>query len=73
MRKPRIGAAIERGVWIAQWLGENGETIMVAVRRDGRRVGERLLSPGDDHLGAADELWDLLDSHDPPPPLSLVI
>ena len=73
VRKAMTGAAIERGVWVAQWLGENGETILVAVRRNGRRVAERLLGVGDDHLGAADELWRLLDDADPPPPMRLVI
>ena len=68
----RASAGVERGVWIAPWLGANGETILVAVRRDGRELAQRPLNPDDDHLRASDELWERLDADDPQPTLTLV-
>ena len=61
-----------RGVWVSQWRGPNGETILVAVTRDGRRIAERVLGPGDGHVQAADELWELLDRLDPMPILQVI-
>jgi hypothetical protein len=53
-------------------MGESGETILVAVRRDGRRAGSRTLMAGDDHIGAADALWAILERDDPEPMLKVI-
>jgi hypothetical protein len=63
MRRATLG--VGRGVWVAPWMGKNGETILVAVTRDDRRIEERTLSPGDGHVQAVDELWDILERADP--------
>jgi hypothetical protein len=51
---------ISRGVWMAPYLGENGEIIVFSVRRDRRRVEERAIPPdsnfiaiGECHVGPA--------------------
>lgn len=63
---------IGRGVWVAPWTGPNGETILVAVRRDSRTCGWRLLAAGDDHAGASDELWETLEREDAQPILKVI-
>ena len=70
MRRATFG--VGRGVWVAPWMGESGETILVAVRRDGRRAGSRTLLAGDDHIGAADALWAILERDDPEPMLKVI-
>lgn len=72
MRTPSFNAVLGRGVYVAPWLGQNGETILVSLRRDGRMVAERRLLPGDDHLGASDALWAELDLVDPEPRLKVI-
>lgn len=72
MRKARFQAGVGRGVWVAQWAGPNWETILVAVRRDGRMIARREVAAGEDHIGAADELWALLDDADPEPLLKVI-
>lgn len=67
------GQAFGRGVWMAPWLGPNGETILVAVTREKRLAGEPVIVPiGGNHVAASDELWDRLDGRDPIPNLKLV-
>lgn len=72
VRKASLGSSVGRGVWVAPWMGQNGETIIVAVRRDGRIVDERALLPGADHVGASDELWKRLELADPAPNLKVI-
>lgn len=70
-----------RGVYVAEWTGENGEMILVAVASDLRRIAERLVPFGaaagpiadEFALGVAAALWELLDRVDPETPrLTLV-
>ena len=72
VRKASLGSSVGRGVWVAPWMGPNGETIIVAVRRDGRQVESRALLPGADHVGASDELWKILELADPAPSLKVI-
>jgi hypothetical protein len=72
VRKAPVGASIGRGVWVAPWQGPNGETILVAVSRKRRKIAERLLSPGDDHVGAGEALWDMIERDDPEPMLKVI-
>ena len=53
-------------------MGPNGELILVAVRRDDRKVAERMLAFGDDHVRASEELWALLELDDPMPILKVI-
>lgn len=72
MHKAACKAGVGRGVWVAPWMGPNGETILVAVKRDDRLVAERMLSFGDDHVQASDELWRALERADPCPVLRVI-
>lgn len=72
MRKATFSSGVGRGVWVAPWMGPNGELILVAVRRDDRRVAERVLSAGDDHVKASDELWAAIEREDPLPALKVI-
>lgn len=65
MRKAKVGDTQRRGVFVAPWMGENGEIILVAVTSDGRRIAERLVPFGVSGHLIADELWELLDAVDP--------
>jgi len=71
-RTPSSGMTVGRGVWVAQWMGPDGETILVAVARTGRLVEQRMLRTGDGHVQAADEMWDALDRADPAPMLHVI-
>lgn len=61
----RPGNLAKRGVWIAPWLGDAGEMILVSVRHDRRRVEERPIPPGSNSIDIGDEMWDRLDREDP--------
>jgi hypothetical protein len=62
-----------RGVWIAPWLGPNGETILVALNRHERQLGEQMMiSPGSNSLAASDELWARVERDDPVPQLRVI-
>lgn len=55
-----------RGVFVAPWVGENGEMVLF-----GRKSTRRLVAPpveipiGASHHAAAGALWDKLDEDDP--------
>lgn len=72
MRKANGGANVGRGVWVAPWMGPDGETILVAVKRNGRLATWTMLRPGDDHVGASDDLWSILEAQDPEPMLKAI-
>jgi hypothetical protein len=58
---------VKRGVYILPWTGPNGETILTAVDRHGRRVLDATVLPGHDDAATL-ALWEMLDRTDPPPP-----
>ena len=68
----RPGTMAERGVWIAPWLGENGEMILVSVRRDRRRIEERPIPTGSNSIAISDAMWDRLEAEDPMPRLMVI-
>ncbi len=62
-----------RGVWIAPWMGPNGEMILVGLNRHDRQIGDPLMIPlGGNHLAASDELWKRVDRDDPMPQLRVI-
>lgn len=65
MRVAKLGSNIGRGIWIAPWMGENGELVLVAVTSSKRRIKEVEIPFGANHLDTAIELLELLDQHDP--------
>lgn len=72
MRKATFGKGVGRGVWVAPWMGPGGELVLVAVRRDDRMVDQRMLTFGDDHVRASEELWAALERADPVPSLRVI-
>jgi hypothetical protein len=71
MRKATFG--VGRGVWVAPWVGPNGEIVLLALRRDNRLAGEPHVIPlGASHVLAADELWERLDREDPEQRLQII-
>ena len=62
-----------RGVYVAPWVGPKGETVLIALRRDGRLAGDPDAIPVDSsHEVATDAMWDRLDRDDPQPVLALI-
>jgi hypothetical protein len=55
-------------VWFAPWLGPNGETVLVALTRNGRVLEQRIVGPEDSSDDAVEELWDALENADPSRP-----
>ncbi len=64
---------VGRGVWIAPWVGPNGETVLLAITRFRKLVGEPVTIPnGTSHHVACDALWAQLDQEDPTPKLAVL-
>ena len=57
-----------RGVWVAPWLGENGETVLLAIDSRRRLVTDPLPVIGTDHVRLATVLWNMLELADPTAP-----
>jgi hypothetical protein len=73
MRKAKNRAAHERGVYVAPWIGPNGETVLIAISRAGHLVGDPLTIPiGGNHVGSGDDMWDRLEADDPVPNLRVI-
>jgi hypothetical protein len=57
---------LARGVYLAPWVGPNGEVVLIALRTDGRLACEPVTVPdGRSRLEANERLWNLLDARDP--------
>jgi hypothetical protein len=66
MRKAQFGDGYGRGVWVAPWMGPDGELILVARKRDNREACPPVyVQPGQNSVEIADSLWDVLDLKDP--------
>jgi hypothetical protein len=71
MRVAKIGAG--RGVYVAPWMGPDGEIVLLAISRERRLVGEPFTVPiGGNHVAAGEALWERLDIADPIPDLKIV-
>ncbi len=58
-----------RGVWTAPWSGPNGELVLYAMDSRTHLVAPPFaVSADNDHVAAADKLWDLIDERDPQQP-----
>ena len=56
----------DRGVWIAPWIGPQGEVVLVAVTSAHRLAAAPVTVPaGADRIAAAEALWDHLEAVDP--------
>jgi len=64
--------AFGRGVWMAPWVGQNGETILVAVGDNRRLVCEVTVPLTASARLVSDELWDRLDAEPPAPMLTVM-
>lgn len=64
-RIAHFGEMYDRGVWLAPWLGDNGEFILVAVNSRRRKVAEEIIPAGADHAAAAERLYEALDRDEP--------
>lgn len=72
MRRATFKNGVGRGVFVEPWMGRNGETILVAVDRHNRRLAEIELAVGDDHFGASERLWAVVERDDPIPTLKVI-
>lgn len=55
----------ERGVFVAPWVGPNGEHVLIAIDSRGRLVGEPTTVEGDCVFQqVAEVLWELLEGHE---------
>ena len=56
-----------RGVWVAPWVGPEGELVVYAIQRNRQLATEPLTIPhGANRLAIVDSLYELLDVVDPP-------
>lgn len=62
----RFGPLLSRGVYVAPFMGPEGETIVFCIDHRHRIVGRpTFVSAGESHLAAADAHWARLDRDDP--------
>ena len=64
-RTPSNSTNVGRGVWVAPWMGPNGELVVVAVSRRNRLLAERIIAPGDNSDAIGQELWAIVERDDP--------
>ena len=66
-------SSLERGVYVMPCPGPNDEFVLFAVTSRRRLLCEPVIVPrGANHVQAADDLWERLDSSDTAPPLHVV-
>lgn len=56
---------LERGVYVCQWFGPNGNPILVAIQSDGRCVQWLPWREGDSYAMIVAQLWSMLNQLDP--------
>lgn len=74
MRTPRAGQQLRRGVWLAPWIGPDGELVLIALRRDGKLTasGPVTIPAGANHVAFGETLWDELEREDAMPALQVI-
>jgi hypothetical protein len=70
VKLPQAGLRLlERGVWIAPWLGPADELVLLTITSERRLlIPPTVLTNGGSHLVAYDTLWEMLDVRDPVTP-----
>lgn len=61
--------ACPRSLYVLPWRGTNGETLLVGVGADGRRLFEVALRADLPYRLIEPLLWQILDAEDPPGPV----
>lgn len=58
--------SLNRGVWIAPWVGPDGELVVYAIDSTNRLgISPVVIPHGVDHVALVDQLWEELDRRDP--------
>lgn len=67
MRKAKPLGMLERGVWVAPWMGPDGEMVLLAITsRAQLATGVPTIVPnGASQVEASDRLWDIVEAVDP--------
>jgi hypothetical protein len=66
MRQAKPFESLPRGVFLAPWMGPEGELVLLAVKANGRLACDPVMLPhGADRGEASDRLWQLLHDVDP--------
>jgi hypothetical protein len=66
-------AGLGRGVYVAPWLGDDDELVLMGITTKGRLVCAPVVVPnGASRLAASDAIWEVLDELDPIPRLHLL-
>lgn len=63
---------LRRGVYVAQWLGPNGEFILIAITSKHVKLREVVVPACANHVKAGEDLWAELDDVDPVPDLKVI-
>jgi hypothetical protein len=69
LRVAKPGYIADRGVWIANFLGPNGEMVLLPVTSKGMlATGLPVIVPnGASRIDASDRCWDAIEATDPEP------
>lgn len=68
MRTAAVGQQLRKGVYVAPWMGPDGELVLLAITATRRlAVPPLTIAHGADRVAASDELWDALDQAEPDP------
>lgn len=67
MRKAKPLGRLERGVWVAPWVGPDGEMVLLAITsRAQLATGVPTIVPsGASQVDASDRLWETIEAVDP--------
>lgn len=68
-----MSQSLSRGVYVAPWVGPNGEVVLLAITHE-RKLAEppRVVSATSSQSVARDEMWARLERNDPMPILRIV-
>lgn len=74
MKRAKPGDEVGRGIWIAPWMGPNGELVLLAITSTKRLAAPPFTIPaGADRVEASVRLLDVLDEVDPDVRLTLKV
>lgn len=72
MRIAKPGEQLGRGVYVAPWMGEHGELVLLAITSTSRLACPPMtIAHGADRVAASDAAWAALDAADHVPGLKL--